>query len=265
MDLSEVDMKELQIAKSLLENPGLAARITNIIGAPIEKGLEALPTNWSNSLGEITQTALLKASEAAVFTMKDVPGEKSSDIWHKMGATVSGGVGGFFGISAIAAELPISTSIMLRSIADIARSEGESINSSETKMACLEVFAFGGQSKSDDGVETGYFAVRATLAKSVSEAAEFIAKKGLTDNTAPLLVALITKIAKRFGVQVTQKAAAQAIPALGAAGGAAINALFIDHFQGMARGHFIVRRLERAYDPDVVRELYDSLPKTSQS
>ena len=180
-------------------------------------------------------------------------------------SAVSGGVGGFFGISAIAAELPISTSIMLRSIADIARSEGESINSSETKMACLEVFAFGGKNKSDDGVETSYFAVRATLASSVTEAAEFIAKKGLTDNTAPMLVALISKIAKRFGIQVTQKAAAQAIPAIGAAGGAAINALFINHFQDMARGHFIVRRLERSYGQEIIRELYDSLPQSNQN
>lgn len=260
MDFSDIDKEDLQIAKNLLENPGLPARITNLLGTPIEKGLAALPANWSENLSEITQAALLKASEVAIFTMKDIPGEGSSNRWHKMSVAVSGGVGGFFGISAIAMELPISTSIMLRSIADIARSQGESISSSETKMACLEVFAFGGKSKSDDGVETSYFAVRATLAKSVSEAAEFIAKKGLTDNAAPLLAALIAKIAKRFGVQVTQKVAAQSIPAIGAAGGAVINALFIDHFQDMARGHFIVRRLERVHGQKVVRALYDSLP-----
>lgn len=260
MDFSDIEKEDLQIAKNLLENPGLPARITNLLGTPIEKGLAALPANWSENLSEITQAALLKASEVAIFTMKDIPGEGSSNRWHKMSVAVSGGVGGFFGISAIAMELPISTSIMLRSIADIARSQGESISSSETKMACLEVFAFGGKSKSDDGVETSYFAVRATLAKSVSEAAEFIAKKGLTDNAAPLLAALIAKIAKRFGVQVTQKVAAQSIPAIGAAGGAVINALFIDHFQDMARGHFIVRRLERVHGQKVVRALYDSLP-----
>ena len=36
-------------------------------------------------------------------------------------------------------------------------------------------------------------------------------------------------------------------------GGAAINVLFIDHFQNMARGHFTVRRLERAFG-EVVRQ-----------
>ena len=45
---------------------------------------------------------------------------------------------------------------------------------------------------------------------------------------------------------------------LGAAGGAAINYAFIDHFQVLARGHFTVRRLERIYGPDVVRAEYDA-------
>ncbi len=260
MILTEIDEKELQVAKSLLENPGLAAKITNLIGTPIEKGLEILPDSWNKNIGEVTQTALMKASDVAIFTMKDIPGEESSNIWHKLSVAVSGGVGGFFGISAIAVELPVSTSIMLRSIADIARSEGESISHYETKLACLEVFALGGESKSDDGTETGYFAVRSALAKSVTEAAEFIAKKGVAEEAAPVVVKLIAKIAKRFSIQVTQKSAAQAVPAIGAAGGAIINALFIDHFQDMARGHFIVRKLERRYGEKIIRELYKSLP-----
>ena len=44
---------------------------------------------------------------------------------------------------------------------------------------------------------------------------------------------------------MSEKLAAQAAPILGAIGGAAVNAAFADHFQTLARGHFIVRRLER--------------------
>jgi hypothetical protein len=55
---------------------------------------------------------------------------------------------------------------------------------------------------------------------------------------------------------VPQKAAAQAVPVIGAAGGAAVNVLFINHFQDMARGHFIVRRLGRTYSADMVRREY---------
>ncbi len=257
---SEQDRKELQVAKNLLENPGIAARITNFIGTPIEKGFSLLPENWNIKVGEVAQAALLKASSAAVFTMKDIPGEASSNIWHKLGVAASGGVGGFFGLAAVAVELPISTSIMLRSIADVARSEGESITAIETKLACLEVFALGGNNTSDDGAESGYYAIRAALAKSMTEASEFIASKTLTDESAPILIKFITKIAERFGIQVTEKAAAQAIPAIGAAGGAIINTIFIDHFQDMARGHFIVRKLERKHGKEVVERLYAELP-----
>jgi hypothetical protein len=70
---------------------------------------------------------------------------------------------------------------------------------------------------------------------------------------------LITQIAQRFSIQVSEKAAAQAVPAIGAAGGAIINTLFIDHFQDLARGHFIVRRLERKYGKAIVEETYKAV------
>ena len=144
----------------------------------------------------------------------------------------------------------------MRSIADIARSEGETISKIESQIACLEVFALGGPSKSDDASESGYFAIRAALGRSVSKAAEYIAEKGVAEEGAPALVRLIIKIAERFSIQVSEKAAAQVVPAIGAAGGAIINTLFIDHFQDMARGHFIVRRLERKYGKEIVEETY---------
>jgi len=90
----------------------------------------------------------------------------------------------------------------------------------------------------------------------VSKAAEYIAEKGLAEEGAPALIRLIIKISERFSIQVSEKAAAQAVPAIGAAGGAIINTLFIDHFQDMARGHFIVRRLERKYGKEIVEETY---------
>lgn len=261
MQLSELEHQELQVAKNLLENPGLAARITNFVGTPIEKGFDLLPDKLNKNVGEITQAALMKASDAAIFTMKDIPGEESSNIWHKLGVATTGGVGGWFGVAGLSVELPISTTIMLRSIADVARSEGESITSISTKLACLEVFALGGKNEADDSAESGYYAVRYALAHSVTEASKFIIQKGLTKEAAPALVKFISQIANRFGIQVTQKAAAQAIPAIGAAGGAIINTIFIDHFQDMARGHFIVRKLERQHSIEAIKEICDSLPK----
>ena len=89
------------------------------------------------------------------------------------------------------------------------------------------------------------------------------AEKGLAQEGAPALVRLITVIATRFGIVVSEKAAAQAVPIIGGVGGAVINTLFIDHFQLMARGHFTVRRCERAYGVEIVRDAYNSIETNS--
>jgi EcsC protein family len=69
-------------------------------------------------------------------------------------ATASGAAGGAFGLPTLPIELPVSTIIMLRSIADIARNEGEDLSDPETALSCLEVFALGGRAKSDDASES---------------------------------------------------------------------------------------------------------------
>jgi len=259
MSLSKEDLDDLKYAKRLLENPSLAARISNLLGAPIEKGFKHLPTRWKAAVQSATEKSLKKALSFAVKTMDDKTRPASSDRTHKILVFATGAGGGSFGLPALAVELPVTTTIMLRSIADIARSEGEQIRLLETKLACLEVFALGGTSKSDEGTETGYFVVRAALARTISDATKYIAEKGLAREGAPALVKLISTLASRFGIIVSEKVAAQAIPLIGAAGGALINTIFIDHFQNMARGHFIIRRLERLYDKDLIRQEYDNL------
>ena len=148
---------------------------------------------------------------------------------------------------------------MLRSIADVARSNGEKIKSPETMLACLEVFALGGRSPYDDASEVGYLAVRAALARSVSDAAQYLATKGIAKEGAPAVLRLVSQIASRFGATVSQKVAAQAVPIVGAVGGGLINLFFADHYQSIARGHFIVRRLERKYSPQIVQDMYAAL------
>ncbi|MDH3252238.1 MAG: EcsC family protein, partial [Ignavibacteria bacterium] len=38
-----------------------------------------------------------------------------------------------------------------------------------------------------------------------------------------------------------------------------INLVFMSHFQDMARGHFTIRRLERSYGENLVRQEYERL------
>ena len=257
--LSSHELKDLRYAKSLLEKPGFAARMANLLGGPIEKGFKLLPSGWSDTVHKAAKAALFKSVKVAVSTLGRNTPKKSSEKFHKLLVGASGGVGGLFGLAALPIELPISTTIMLRSIADIARSEGHNISAVDTKLNCLEVFALGGRSRADNGAEGGYWAVRVALAKSISEAATYIAEKGIIEESAPAIVRMVTAIASRFGVVVSEQVAAKAVPIVGAAAGSVINVLFIDHFQDMARGHFIVRRLEARHGSAMVRDVYDSL------
>jgi len=262
MPLEADDLDALKDAIQILENPGLAVQITNLIGKPIEYGVSMLPDAVSRRIGEATNSALRSSLRIAVSTMNNECGGRPSNRMHKVFATLSGAVGGAFGLPALAIELPVSTTIMLRSMVDIARGEGEDIRRVETHLACLEVFAFGSHSETDDGAETGYYATRAALARAVSEAVKYIAEKGLSEGGAPAIVRLITKVAVRFSIPVSEKFAAQSIPALGAAGGAAINLVFINHFQDMARGHFTIRRLERKYGAQVIQSEYERISQS---
>ncbi len=131
MPMSQNELEDLQYAKELLENPGLAARITDALGTAIDKGFERLPAKWSDVVQQATQESLRKALEFAVMAMDDRPRASSWSFGHKMLAATSGAVGGAFGLPALTVELPVSTIIMLRSIADIARSEGEKIKTLE--------------------------------------------------------------------------------------------------------------------------------------
>ncbi|MEY2340743.1 EcsC family protein [Acidithiobacillus sp. IBUN Pt1247-S3] len=257
--MTEEDSAELRAAHDLLENPGLAARLIDRLGVPIEHGLKRLPKQWNREIVHITERALNKAAETALLTLDDAPFRSPSRLWHKAAVAASGGVGGFFGLSALAIELPVSTTIMLRSIIDIARSQGECITTPETKAACLEVFALGSTTRhEDDAAETGYYATRVALSGFVAEVGRASTSgAGVASNGAVL--ALLRKVAERFGVAVTDKAMAQLVPAIGAIGGATINTIFIAHFQDMATGHFLIRKLERKYGEALVAESYRAL------
>ena len=259
MTLSDQDLSDLQYAKSLLENGSLTIRIANAVGTPIDKLFGLLPQGASDLIRAATTKALETGLRFALTTLGERH-HRSTEWLHKAAVTLTGAAGGAFGLAALGVELPVSTVIMLRSIADIARSEGEPIKTPTGKLACLEVFAFGGRQRGDAAAESSYFAVRAVLARTLAEAAEYITERGIAKEGAPVLLRFVSQIAARFGIPVSEKVMAQSVPVVGAAGGAVLNALFIDYFQDVARGHFIVRRLERGYGAEVVRNAYLALP-----
>jgi hypothetical protein len=261
VELSFNDREAVLRAKLVLEHPGLAAMIANVIGRPIEAGLAGLPSAVQRAIGVATSAALRVALHAAVSTLPDQPASSASPRLHALAAGLTGAAGGFFGLIALPAELPICTVIMLRSIADVARSHGEDMQTMEARLSCLTVLGLGSpdQRGADHNAETGYYAARIGLAQSVSQAAEHMAKHGVSKKLAPPVAELLTRVAGRFSIRVSEEFVAKAIPVVGAATGAAINTLFVHHFQELAQAHFTIRRLERRYGATHVRGAYDSV------
>jgi hypothetical protein len=272
--MTNTDLAVLSAAVSQLEHPGLARKLAGVVGMPVEKLLEWLPDSIQAQVNTVTEEALTKALNVAMKTLGDDAPRVPWNLTHKVAATLSGVTGGMFGAPALAVELPITTVIILRSIADIARSKGENLADAAVRLACLEVFALGSgerrgavqdvltgtevAQKIDPNIRASYFLARAAMAQQVTAAAEILTK-GSTTASSSALTRLISQIASRFGIAVSEKAAAQAVPIVGAVGGGLINALFMDHYQNTAEAHFNVRRLERQYGAELVRQEYERL------
>jgi hypothetical protein len=254
--LAEPDRRALANAVRRLEHPGFVSYLAYLVGVPIEKALDALSPRWSTAITGITKLALIKAYNGALLTLRHRQPTAAATRSHSLIVGLSGALGGTLGVASLAIELPISATIMLRSIADIARSQGENPQEEATRLACLEVFAMGGNQPLAQAADTGYYAMRSVLAKTVGDSGKYLAARGLSGPCSPALVRMLGAVSARFAAPVSQKMALQAVPAIGVIGGASINLAFIGYFQELAEAHFTVRRLERAYGKEIVRSAY---------
>lgn len=253
------DQRVLRRAVEVLEGKSFVARLTEMTGEPVTRLLGQLPSSVTDRIQRAVLKALQRSLEVALYRFGAAPIPEPSPGVFRIASGVAGGVSGFFGLSALLLELPVTTTLILRSIAGIAVLHGENLDDPAVRLSCLEVFALGPQGKRGSAGETSYFAARAFLAKSVAEAASTLAERGAAATSGPVVLDLLTSIGARFGIVVSDKLAAGAVPVVGAVGGAAVNLAFMQHFQQMAGAHFAVRRLERAYGADLVREAYSTL------
>lgn len=262
--MSSEHAQELRDAKQILQHPSLVIRLSSMVGTRVEsltKDLgKHLPPELTEVVSRSSSKAIGTAFQTAVKTMQKGSLSAPRNRLHQAAVVTTGSVAGFLGLQALLVELPITTLIMFRSIADIARANGESLSEPDTQLNCLTVFALGSpKSDADEGAETSYYGVRYALSRLTTDALQYITAHGTAGRSAPVMVRFIAAIASRFGLVVSQKAAAQAVPAIGAIGGALTNAVFMSHFQDMARAHFTIRRLERIYGKETVEELYTAL------
>ena len=254
-----MDRAALTAAIKRLEEPGFAGKMTTLAGRPAELVARALPRPAASIVAKAAEAALTRALDIALFSLRDqrfIGGR----VVHSALASASGAVGGALGLAALPVELPVSTAIMLRTIAEIAHEEGEDPADPRTRLACLEVFALGHTGlAAPDGADGGYFALRVLLARGLALAADTLVRKGAAHSSSALTHRALAPIVARFTAVVSQKLALQGVAVIGAIGGAAVNLAFIEQYHGLARGHFTVRRLERVYGAEAVRAEYDQL------
>jgi hypothetical protein len=251
-------------------------RVANLLGKPVELLANHLPDSLRSSVSSIVERALTQALEGAILTLPAKDVRQPVDVltadggwrrWqHNIAAGVTGALGGVFGVKALAIELPVTSTIILRNIASVAQSLGEDVNDPMFKLQCLSVFSVAFEKESElSALESSYYTSRLALAQMMREASQYVARVSTTElardlatGASPALVRFIAQVATRFNVVVSEKLVAQAVPGIGAVGGALVNVAFNDHFDRVARYHFGLRALEREYGNEAVQHAYET-------
>ncbi|HML09243.1 MAG TPA: EcsC family protein [Stellaceae bacterium] len=248
--------RELLLAIEQLDRENFVTRLAHATGTPVDIAIKYLPGPVNRRLREMVKTAILRCLDVAINSLEEDTDLGAPPSWMgKVLTGISGGIGGFFGMVALPFELPLTTALMLRSIAEIARAEGENLAMLEARLACLEVFAIGGGNETGE-LKLEYYAVRSVLSRLTQDLSRHMMERGAFNASSPVISRFIGEIASRFGFAVSARFASGIVPVIGAIGGATVNVIFTDHFQRVARSHFIVRRLEREHGSALVRGHY---------
>lgn len=205
---------------------GVGLQVLNLLGGQAENLLERLPDGVKSRLEDATERALGVAMDAAGRS-RGVLGDQSG--WLNTAATTAmGAAGGFGGLPTALAELPVTTTVLLRAILGVAAEHGFDPAEEEVRLACLQVFSAAGPLEADDGADMAFLAARVTL-------------------TGATVHGVIARIAPRLATVMGQKLAAQTVPLVGAVAGAATNYAYTSYYQEMAHVQFGLRALARKH------------------
>ena len=225
-----VAMRRLQGGGGLLIR--MADLVGGLLGRSVRLGtrtLQAVPGSRP-AIARVVEAALTRAFDVAVLRLHHQGEQVRSRRFAAPLVVLSGAAGGFFGLGGFVPDATVTTLAIMREIARIAQDEGEDLGDADAREACLQVFAL-----NPGEAEMGYFGSRLVL------------------QGRPLAL-LVAEVASRFGVSLSQKFALQAVPVVGAFSGATLNAAFLAHYRDLARAHFTIRRLERMFGVDAVRQ-----------
>ncbi|MDE8345719.1 MAG: EcsC family protein [Acidocella sp.] len=241
--LTQAEQDQLWRAAILMaDSRTVVMRLTAIFGRRIEDLRQRVNRAGDRvggpAWGEVTrrvqdavEDTLWSSFGVASFGLNILPGTRGmgpsrGNMGHRVASAASGVASGFIGLPGILFDIPFTTTTILRSIAQIARDAGEDLDVEDTRRACLQILAYGGPSLDDDETETGYWATR-------------IGTNHLT------IEVLMKAAAARFGIVLSEKFLAQAVPLAGAVTGGALNYAFTRYYQDMAQVSFTLRALDR--------------------
>ncbi|OWU86448.1 protein EcsC [Oceanicola sp. 22II-s10i] len=232
IDLNAETLAELDLlAKRYRRAGGVGMQVLNLIGGSAENLIDKLPKEVRGRLDGATEAALAVAIRAAQGSRGVVNDQPE---WLNIAVTTAmGAAGGFGGLPSALAELPVTTTVLLRTIQGVAAEHGFDPAEENVQFDSIRVFASAGPLGSGEGADLAFLTTRVAL-------------RGATVNS------LITKVAPRLATVLGQKLAAQTVPVLGAVAGAATNYAYTSYYYEMAHVHFGLRRL--AIEADVPHE-----------
>lgn len=201
---------------------GLGIQILNTLGTQADGLLARLPEPVRAQLDSASRAALEQAMRAASGSRRVVPDQ--AEWLNSAVSTAMGAAGGFGGLPTALAELPVTTTLLLRVIEGVAVEHGFDPALESVRFDCVQVFAAAGPLEQDDGSDLAFLSARVAL-------------------TGAAMQAIIARVAPRLAVVMGQKLAAQAVPVLGAVAGAATNYAYTSYYTDVAHVHFGLRRL----------------------
>jgi hypothetical protein len=243
--LSDADFEKLvEAARLYVASKSTLMTLIASASSMIDQGIRAIPDEWRIGILEKIRETLDFALRVSVTGVENEPGKASSETWYKGLTMLTGAVGGAFGLPGVMIEIPFSTGIILRSIADVGRSLGENVDDPEFRATCVEVFAYGGPLEDDDEADLTFLTARLGALKAAD---------------------LVAQVAVKYASTVIPKVALLSVPVTGAVLGAGLNWAYMGFYQSVARVLFLLKPIERANDRSQVRSCFASIVKEIQS
>lgn len=156
---------------------------------------------------------------------------------HRLLVIASGAAGGAAGLAGALAELPVALILFLQAIREEARAAGLDPDREGVRLATLDILSRGRPIAAQDALDPAFVSSRLALA-------------------GPTLSGWIARTAPRLVPILGQRLAAQAVPLVGALGGAVLNAAWLGHYRQIARIRFRLMALAEHHGAEAVLAAY---------